>query len=119
MKYCDKCGSELMNDSKFCSSCGKNLNSNIQENSTSVVICAIVGLLFPIIGAILYYVLKKTDIKAAKTANTCAWIGFLAQLIFFLLRGFSIFLLFWGGDYLINEKNVFIICNSYIIFNWM
>lgn len=43
MKYCDKCGSELMNDSKFCSSCGKNLNSNIQENSTSVVICAIVG----------------------------------------------------------------------------
>lgn len=94
MKYCDKCGSELMNDSKFCSSCGKSLNSNIQENSTSVVICAMVGLLFPIICAILYYILKKTDIKAAKTANTCAWISFLARLIFLLLGGFSIFSLF-------------------------
>lgn len=94
MKYCDKCGNELLDNSNFCSNCGKNFNSNVQENSTSVVICAIIGLLFPIIGAILYYVLKKTDIKAAKTANTCAWISFLVQLIFLLFGGFSIFSIF-------------------------
>lgn len=94
MKFCDKCGNELLDNSNFCSNCGKNFNSNVQGNSTSVVICAIIGLLFPIIGAILYYVLKKTDIKAAKTANTCAWISFLVQLIFLLFGGFSIFSIF-------------------------
>ena len=92
MKYCDKCGSELKENSNFCPNCGKKFNSNVQGNSTSAIVCAIVGLLFPVIGAVLYYVLKNTDIKAAKTANTCAWLGFIVQLILFLLYGgFAVF----------------------------
>lgn len=85
MKYCDKCGQKLADNSKFCPNCGKRFNCSNQENNTTVIICAIVGLLFPLIGAILYYVFKNSDIKAAKTANTCAWIGFLVQLLIFLI----------------------------------
>ncbi len=94
MKYCDKCGNRIIDDSNFCSNCGKNINLVNQGSSTSIVICAIVGLIFPIIGAIMYYVLKKTDIKAAKTANVCAWIGFFIQLLCSILWDFSIFSLF-------------------------
>lgn len=91
MKYCDECGYKLPADNlKFCPECGKNLitkesnnnkTSEQGQNSMTIIVCAIVGLLFPIIGAILYYVLKKNDIKAAKTANICAWIGFLFQIL--------------------------------------
>lgn len=97
MKYCGKCGNELPDNFTFCSNCGNKIdNVTIQgNNSTSVVICAIVGLLFPIIGAILYYVLRKTDIKAAKAANKCAWISFLAQLLFYFLGWGSIFSFFF------------------------
>ena len=61
------------------------------ESSATVVICAIVGLLFPLIGAILYYVMRNSDIRAAKTANTCSWIGFFAQLLYYFFFGVSIF----------------------------
>lgn len=96
MKYCDNCGNDLNENSNFCSNCGKNFSTtsnNTQSNgsSGSVITCTIVGLLFPIIGAILYYALKNSDIRAAKTANTCSWIGFLGQLLYFLFFGFSIF----------------------------
>ena len=96
MKYCDNCGYELNENSNFCSNCGRdfyspNDNCRNNKNSSSVIVCAIVGLLFPIIGAILYYVLKKSDIRAAKTANTCSWIGFLGRLLYFLFYGFTIF----------------------------
>ena len=94
MKYCDNCGNELNKNANFCSNCGKNFslqNQVTNGNSGSVIACAIVGLLFPIIGAILYYVLKNTDEKAAKTANVCAWISFGLRVLLFLLYGVSIF----------------------------
>lgn len=61
------------------------------RSSATVVICAIVGLLFPLIGAILYYVMRNSDIRAAKTANTCSWIGFFAQLLYYFFFLVSIF----------------------------
>lgn len=96
MKYCDNCGCKLTKSSNFCSNCGKNFSSKSnyeQSNSNSAVliVCAIIGLLFPIIGAILYYVLKNSDLKAAKTANICSWISFLIQFLFFLIWGITIF----------------------------
>lgn len=94
MRYCAKCGNELIEDSNFCPNCGKSVYNDNSENSISVILCAIVGLLFPIIGAILYYVLRKTDYKAAKVANICAWISFIIQILVLSIYGFSIFSLF-------------------------
>ena len=77
MKYCNKCGSAISDDSNFCSKCGTKFTdekaaNNKKTKDTSVIIWIIIGLLFPIIGAILYYVLKKTDYKAAKVLNICS-----------------------------------------------
>ena len=105
--FCWNCGEKLNSNMKYCSNCGSKLITNINyfqnyngvqeinqtqksENSISQIICAIVGLLFPIIGAILYYILKKTDLKAAKIANLCSWIGFLWQLAAIILIGFPV-----------------------------
>ena len=61
------------------------------ETSTTVVICGIVGVLFPIIGAILYYVFKNSDPKAAAMANKCSWIGFLLVVIYYIFFRASLF----------------------------
>ena len=84
MKYCSKCGNRLETETNFCPNCGNSFVGQVNETETSsgsVTACAIIGLLFPIIGAILYYALKNTNIKAAKTANVCSWLGFLWQVI--------------------------------------
>lgn len=84
MKFCDKCGSELNKNSNFCPSCGKSCDNVVQGNSTSIIICAIIGILFPLLGIVLFFLLKKTDIKAAKTADRCALIGIIFQVIYVL-----------------------------------
>ena len=60
MKYCNKCGSAISDDSNFCSKCGTKFTDEQAANNkipkdTPVIIWIIIGLLFPIIGAILYY----------------------------------------------------------------
>ena len=95
MKYCNKCGSAISYDSNFCSKCGTKFTdeqaaNNKKTKDTPVIIWIIIGLLFPIIGAILYYVLKKTDYKAAKVLNICSWIGILIQGILTILYQFTV-----------------------------
>lgn len=95
MRYCNNCGKGTNDESNFCPNCGqsffKNGANNLNKGSTgTVIVCAIVGLLFPIIGAILYYALKSTDEKAAKTANICSWVGFLWQFLCIVLYGSAI-----------------------------
>lgn len=88
---CKECGKLISEQVKSCPDCGY-CDKNNNSNSIIVIICAIIGLLFPIIGAILYYALKKTDYHAAKVANTCAWISFGAQIVLVII--------YWG---ILNE----------------
>ena len=81
MRYCDNCGQKLADDSKFCPNCGKRFNSSNQENNTTVIICAIVGLLFPLIGAILYYVFKNSDVPICTTDLTGSSITVLSNML--------------------------------------
>jgi len=57
----------------------------VEDNKSLVIVCAIVGVLSPIIGAILYYVLKNKNLEAAQTANKCAWISFIVQVILIII----------------------------------
>lgn len=95
MKYCNKCGFEISNDSNFCPNCGTNFtdvkpDNNKKIKDTPAITWVVIGLLFPVLGAILYYVLKKTDYKAAKILNICSWIGFLIQGIFIIISKYNI-----------------------------
>ena len=93
MNYCDNCGTKINEGSNFCTNCGKMLNqtNRTQTNTGIIITCAIVGFLFPLIGTILYYALKSTDMKAAKVANRCSWIGFLIQVLCYIFIRSSIF----------------------------
>ncbi len=84
--YCKKCGAKLNEDNAFCPQCGNKLINNTDETDITNIICAVIGLIIPIVGAVLYYVFKKTNPKAAKTANVCSWIGFLVQIILLIVR---------------------------------
>lgn len=57
----------------------------VEDNKSLVIVCAIVGVLNPIIGAILYYVLKNKNLEAAQIANKCAWISFIVQVILIII----------------------------------
>lgn len=91
MNFCPKCGFKLPEYSNFCSNCGtdlcslnNNTNSNItynnNSNSTTVAICAIISLMFPIIGIVLFFVFRRTDPHVAHVVNICTWISFLIAL---------------------------------------
>lgn len=98
MKFCPYCGKNVSQEQDICLNCGKVLKTNINvqnsNNETSTgtkIICALVGLIFPIIGAILYYVFKKSNPDLSKICNICSWIGFILML----------FNLFWWMPYLL------------------
>lgn len=88
MKYCSYCGSKINENQEVCLNCGKILNipekvqsTDKDEGIVALILCAIIGLFFPIIGAILYYILKNSYPKCARIANICSWIGFIPYLL--------------------------------------
>lgn len=93
MKYCPYCGTEINPNQDICLNCGKLINNNPQTievktdvgSSGTKIICVIVSLLFPIVGAILYYVFRRDNPSLAKTCNLCAWLAFLPQIILLIL----------------------------------
>lgn len=85
MKYCDKCGNQITSSSNFCPNCGKKFNDNNKDNETPTIVWVMIGLLLPIIGAVLYYVLKSSNPKAAKIVNTCSWISIIIYILLILI----------------------------------
>lgn len=84
MNYCSYCGAKINPEQDICLKCGKIINNNTaksekehdNDNTGLIIICALTGLILPIVGSILYYVLKNSNSKCARVANICSWIGF-------------------------------------------
>lgn len=47
-----------------------------EEKKTNIVF-GIISFILPILGAILYYVYKKSNPARAKIINRCSWLGFI------------------------------------------
>ena len=90
MKFCSKCGKEIMDEAIICVHCGcstaNNTTNSIQEtNDAPNTGFAVLGFFIPIVGLILYLVNKdKTPLKA-KSAGKGALIGFCVSLAFSLI----------------------------------
>lgn len=88
-KFCTNCGKEINEGADFCLNCGVAIKKNVEikkENSSlSKVICAIVSILNPLVGAILYYVFKKSNPELAKISNTCSLISFTLFVVFYTI----------------------------------
>lgn len=81
---CPNCQKGIDNDSNFCEYCGTRLNLVPVNNTPKVndeeskLGCwfSTLSLLIPLVGFILYFKFKDSEIKKAKQAAILAWIGF-------------------------------------------
>lgn len=106
MKYCSKCGKEIMDEAVICPGCGcaqeNNVQNNVQGNSVPQIKEALsdiqkeawsnsgwslLGFFIPIVGLILYLVWKETSPTKAKAAGYGALIGFVISLCGSLIAG--------------------------------
>ena len=106
MKYCSKCGKEIMNKAVICPGCGcaqeNNVQNNVQGNSVPQLKEALsdiqkevwsnsgwslLSFFIPIVGLILYLVWKETSPSKAKAVGYGALIGFVISLCGGLIAG--------------------------------
>lgn len=82
MKYCSKCGKELIDDAIVCPGCGCAVvkpETNPIEDTTSVGLC-VVSALIPLFGFIYWPVKHKETPKKAQACGITAIISFVITL---------------------------------------
>lgn len=93
MKYCSKCGKEIMDEALICPECGCAQNNIVQgknalqskENSNNIG-WSILGFFIPIVGLILYLVWKETSPAKSKAAG----VGALVEVVVSILLSLSV-----------------------------
>ncbi len=82
MKYCQQCGSQLVDQAVMCPNCGCAVQepANQQEDQPSTGL-NVLAFLFPLIGLILYLSYKKTAPVRAKAIEKWTLIGFVAGIV--------------------------------------
>lgn len=92
MKYCQKCGKELVDEAVICVNCG--CSTETQPAQPAVVNAdapnigmAILGFFIPLAGLIIYLVNKDTKPLMAKSAGKGALIGVIVSVVFSIIYG--------------------------------
>ncbi|MBP3620855.1 MAG: zinc ribbon domain-containing protein [Lachnospiraceae bacterium] len=85
MKYCQKCGKEIMDEAVICIHCGcavPGANAKtIAPDDAPDLVSAILGGLIPILGLIMYCIYKDTRPQKATSFIKGAGIGFAIGLV--------------------------------------
>ncbi len=86
MKYCSKCGKELMDEAVICPGCGCSTGGNTPAaNDASSFGYAFLGFCFPIVGLILYLIWKDNTPLRAKSAGKGALVSVIISAVFYIL----------------------------------
>ena len=87
MKYCSKCGKEIMDEAVVCPNCGCSLEETKVQNSadSSSAGWAFLGFCIPIVGLILYLVWKDSMPLRAKSAGKGALISVIIAAIIYVI----------------------------------
>ena len=87
MKFCSKCGAEILDEAVVCTNCGCAVSPNVSVDDAPNMGYAVLGFFIPLVGLILYIMCKdKTPLKA-KSAGKGALIGFCVGIAFSILYG--------------------------------
>ena len=81
MKYCSKCGKELMDEAVVCPGCGCAQDNKVIQNDASSFGWAVLGFFFPIVGLILYLVWKDSTPLKAKSAGKGALVSVIVSIV--------------------------------------
>lgn len=93
MKYCTKCGKELIDEAVVCTNCGcatgdGAANTKIaHEADAPNTGWAILSFFIPLVGLILYLIYKDTTPLKAKSAGKGALIGFVTSIVVGIIWG--------------------------------
>ena len=87
MKYCTKCGKQIVDDAVVCVHCGCSVASKTAVDDAPSTAFAVLGFFIPIVGLILYLVNKDNSPKKAHSAGKGALIGFFVSLGLSILYG--------------------------------
>lgn len=82
MKFCSKCGKEILEDAVICPHCGCSVAASVAPDDAPNAGFAVLGFFLPIIGLILYLVWKDKTPKKARSAGKGALIGFCVGIAF-------------------------------------
>lgn len=88
MKYCQQCGSQLVDQAVVCPNCGCTVQEpiNQQEDKPSTGL-NILAFLFPLVGLILFLCFQKTTPVRAKAIGKWALDGFVVGVTLSILSG--------------------------------
>lgn len=99
MKFCTKCGKELMDEAVVCPSCGcaQGTISNVQDSSSFGY--ALLGFCIPIVGLILYLIWKDSTPLKAKSAGKGALVSVILSVVFYIIYFVIIAAIIGGSVY--------------------
>ena len=78
MKFCSKCGKEIMDEAVVCPHCGCSVKSESQitkEDDAPSILFALLGFFIPLVGLILWLCFKDSSPRKARSAGKGAIIG--------------------------------------------
>ena len=89
MKYCSKCGTELVDEAVICPNCGCAVEGfepakPAEEDKASVGLC-VLSVLIPLFGIIYWAVKHKATPKKAKACGIAAIISWVASFVFSMI----------------------------------
>lgn len=91
MKYCSKCGNQIMDDAVICVHCGCAVDAGrsvaVSGGDAPNTGMAVIGFLIPLAGLIIYLINKDTKPKMAESAGKGALIGFIVGLVLSIIYG--------------------------------
>lgn len=86
--FCSKCGAQIPDNSKWCSSCGQPIQVDpptVAQKSTNAdepnILLNILSLIIPLIGILVYFLKKNETPRKAKACGLWALAGFICNLI--------------------------------------
>ena len=92
MKFCSKCGHELVDEAVVCVNCGCSVADPATPAAPAVADApnmgfAVLGFFIPLVGLILYLINKDTAPRKAKSAGKGALIGFIVSVVLGIIYG--------------------------------
>lgn len=87
MKYCTKCGKEIMDEAIVCPGCGcsQQAGNGVTTQDSSSFGWALLGFCIPVVGLILYLIWKDNTPLKAKSAGKGALVSVIISVVFYII----------------------------------
>lgn len=101
MKYCDKCGKELVDEAVMCTRCGIYLQPKKEVvKEEHLIFYGLISLLIPVVGIVIFLVWNDTKPKTARIAMICGLISLLLWIVLFIF-------IFVGMFVMMNRNRIY------------